>query len=130
MKTLCIRVGFILPALLTAGCCPNGCFVLSGDAYQKLANPKPPRDEWEMTNHSLAQRNGDWIACGGSEIGGFSPPLDELISERRQGEYGDIPAHRRLYDKVLFCMMAKGYHYTGKCYVTEISKAYPACGAP
>ena len=72
-KSLCIRLGFILSALLTGGCCPNGCFVLSGDAYLALAYSTLWHDRWEKEGTSTQVRHDDWIACGGDKNGNFAP---------------------------------------------------------
>ena len=130
MKILCIRVGFILCALLTGGCCPNGCFVLSGEAYRALAYSTPWRDRWEKEGASTQGRHDDWFACGGAENGNFAPEEKILLQEKAANEDDTIPAHGRLFDNALRCMRNKGYHYTGKCHDNEISRASPACGAP
>ena len=130
MKILCIRVGFILSALLTGGCCPNGCFVLSGDAYLALAYSTLWHDRWEKEGTSTQVRHDDWIACGGDKYGNFAPEEKILLAEKAANEEDTIFAHRRLFHNVLRCMRDKGYHFTGECYDNETSRASPACGAP
>ena len=130
MKTLCTRLGFILCALLTGGCCPNGCFVLSGDAYRALAYSTPWYDEWEKEGASTQARHDDWIGCGGDKNGNFIPEEKILLKEKAPNESGTILARGRLFDNVLRCMRDKGYHFTGECYDNEISRSSPACGAP
>ena len=126
-----LRVSIYLSVFFgLAGCCPNGCFVLSGAAFQALANPTPMREQWSRSDSSDTERRLDWEDCGGYKDGGFSPK-EELLKEERTSEEKDIfPAHDRLFLKLQRCMLRKGYQYIGKCYDNEISRALPACGAP
>lgn len=113
-----------------AGCCPNGCFVLSGPAFKALAHPTPMREQWSRSDRSDADRRLDWESCGGYKDGGFSPKKELLEKERTSEEKDIFPAHDRLFLELQRCMLRKGYQYIGKCYDNEISRALPACGAP
>lgn len=77
---------------------------------------------------TIEGRRGDWVDCGGTSAGDFSPYIGLLNKERRLGEKGIDAAYSRLDNELQRCMIKKGYRYTGKC--SEISRASPACGAP
>jgi len=113
-----------------AGCCPNGCFVLTGPAFEALANPIPMREQWSKMDKSDAERRLDWESCGGYQDGNFSPTQKTIDDERQLWETNESPADGRLLRKLQRCMLRKGYHYIGKCYDNEISRTLPACGAP
>ncbi len=127
----CLKVlsCFAVTATLSA-CCPNGCFVLSGAAFEALANPSPMREDWSKPDRSDAERRSDWEACGGYKNGNFVPKDEVLKKERRADETSESPAQRRLYRELQRCMKRLGYQYIGKCYDNEISRSLPACGAP
>lgn len=112
-----------------SGCCPNGCFVLTGDAYRALAFPEPKRKLWTKDGISDAQRQADWFDCGGSDTGNFSP--ESLLVDRvqRENRVTRDEARMLIYDNIQRCMLRKGYRYTGAC-DTEIRRTMPACGAP
>ncbi len=122
-------VAIILGAVAVSGCCPNGCFVLTGDAYRALAFPEPIRKRWVRADTDDIQRQADWFECGGSETGNFAP--ESTLVERVQKERGvsELATHRFLFHEVQRCMLRKGYQYTGKCDL-DVLKAMPACGAP
>ncbi len=120
---------FVLITTLSA-CCPNGCFVLSGAAFEALARPSPMREDWSKPSHSDAERRSDWEACGGDENGNFVPEHELLKKEQRPDEKDGTQAQRRLYRELQRCMKRLGYEYIGKCYDNEISRSLPACGAP
>lgn len=106
-------------ALLTCiapstGCCPDGCFVVHGELYQKLAHPKPYVEFWEKAGISADQRSIDWVACGGASNGDFSPAIGRVKGEMRPGEHNSNAAHERLQEKLERCMDGKGYEYMGK----------------
>ena len=109
-----IRIRFILflPFLLwLSGCCPNGCFVLTGEAYRELAYPKPRRDRWIKEGASENDRAQDWEACGGAKNGNFSPYEKTRNAEQRADEKDFINAYQRLLNNVQRCMRTKGYRY-------------------
>jgi hypothetical protein len=127
----CLRVlsCFVIIAPLSA-CCPNGCFVLSGAAFEALAYPTPLREQWFSLDRSDAERRLDWEGCGGYKDGGFSPKEELIEQEKRSHEKDILPAHHRLYLELQRCMKRLGYQYIGKCHDNEISRSLPACGAP
>lgn len=116
-------------AITIWGCCPNGCFVLTGDAYRTLARPEPLRKLWERSDTSDPQRQADWYACGGSHTGNFTPESTLLDQVQRDKGIRRLDAYSLIYDDVQRCMLRKGYRYTGAC-DTEIRRTMPACGAP
>jgi hypothetical protein len=120
---------FAITATLSA-CCPNGCFVLSGAAFEALARPSPMRDDWSKSGRSDAERRSDWENCGGYENGNFVPERDLVKKEQRPDEKDGTLAYDRLYLELQRCMKRLGYEYIGKCYDNEISRSLPACGAP
>jgi len=123
--SICLSIFFGL-----AGCCLNGCFVLTGAAFEALANPRPMREDWAKNIASDGERRADWENCGGYKNGNFVPLIELVKEERRPEEKSDSPAYDRLYLELQRCMLRKGYQYIGKCYDNEISRALPACGAP
>jgi hypothetical protein len=127
----CLKVlsCFAVTATLSA-CCPNGCFVLSGEAFEALANPRPMREDWSKTGRSDAERRSDWENCGGHKNGNFLPKDEVVKKVRRPGETGESPALDRLYLELQRCMKRLGYQYIGKCHDNEISRSLPACGGP
>jgi hypothetical protein len=115
------RIGLGVELLLISllmGCCPNGCFVIHGDAYEKLAHPKPYIELWEKAGASEGQRAIDWLECGGASNGDFSPAIARLKEEKRPEESGRDAAYFRLQQKLKHCMVAKDYRYMGKIRVT------------
>jgi hypothetical protein len=121
---------FTLIVISVAACCPNGCFVLTGPAFEALAHPTPMREQWSRSDRSDAERRLDWEKCGGYKNGNFSPTQKAVDDERRPGETNDSAADGRLFRELQRCMLRNGYHYIGKCYDNEISRSLPACGAP
>ncbi len=113
-----------------SGCCPDGCFVLSGEAYRKLAYPPPLRDQWVKSDASKEQRAEDWRFCGGSKDGNFAPDPIQVQRKREPNEPDVLNARGRLYADLQRCMLRNGYRYAGKCYDNNISRSMPACGAP
>ena len=99
---------------LSTGCCPDGCFVVHGDLYQRLAHPKPYIEFWEKTGVSAEQRSLDWVACGGTSNGNFSPTIGRIKEEMRPDEHDFNTAHKRLQNKLENCMYVRGYEYMGK----------------
>ncbi len=129
MRKLVAGAATFASLLLLSGCCPNGCFVLTGDAYRALAFPEPIRERWFKEDITDQRRQTDWFECGGSETGNFSP--DSNLLERIQKKFGisDLKAHDMIFRDVQRCMLRKGYRYTGKCDL-DVLRAMPACGAP
>lgn len=123
-----LGVALSLSALLM-GCCPNGCFVLHGDAYERLAHPKPYIENWVKSGTAPDVRKQEAMDCDSGFR--FSP---QFISENRvKADQGsgetESDAYRRLFYDWQRCMLKKGYRYTGYCSV-EYAKEAPACGAP
>ena len=115
-------------ALLT-GCCPNGCFVVHGDLYQRLAHPKPYIENWEKPGADSAVRAQDAVNCNSGFR--FTPQFiaqEQVKSVQRTDETEDDTYHR-LFNDWQRCMIKKGYRYTGYC-SAEYAKVAPACGAP
>ena len=102
-----------LCTVLSTGCCPDGCFVVHGELYQRLAHPKPYIEFWEKTGVSEDQRSLDWVACGGASNGDFSPAIGRVKEEMRPDENDFNAAHKRLQEKLKHCMRGKGYEYRG-----------------
>ena len=126
-----LRASLFAPIIFfLAACCPNGCFVLTGPAFEALAHPTPMREQWSRSDRSDADRRLDWENCGGSQYGNCSPTQKAVDNERRSDEANDTPATKRMYLELQRCMLRKGYHYIGTCYENEISRALPACGGP
>lgn len=100
-----------------------------GDAYQRLAHPKPYLEEWNKVGTTVEERKKNWIQCGGANNGSFSPYTNDFEKEKRNGEKDDLPAYSRLDNKLQQCMIKNGYSYIGSC-ENEIMKTKPACVAP
>lgn len=124
-----LGVALSLSALLT-GCCPNGCFVLHGEAYERLAHPKPYIESWEKSGTAPDVRKQDAMDCDSGFR--FSPQFiseNRVKAAQRPGETEDN-TYARLFHDWERCMLKKGYRYTSPCYDNDISRASPACGAP
>lgn len=114
MKKPIGQMTFFISLFCTSGCCPNGCFVLTGKAYEELAHPKPPRESWFRAETSDEIRKADWKFCGGADDGDFTPRQESLNAERHMNEKSDIPSYRRLYKRFEKCMSEKGYEHREK----------------
>ncbi len=130
MTRLCSLLTAVALLLGLSGCCPNGCFVLSGEAYRKLAYPPPLVNDWVKDGVTVGERKVDWEKCGGFRTGNFSPHDWQIDAERRSKEEDFIDIHDRIYRNLQRCMRRNGYRYAGKCYDNDISRSMPACGAP
>mgnify|MGYP006280094769 FL=1 len=130
MKTYFRLIFFCCMSTSLTGCCPNGCFVLTGDAYRALAYPKPMRDFWKKEGTSDESRAQDWVACGGTKNGDFSPYEKDLEAEQSKSGLDFFKAYMQLLYKVQRCMRNQGYRFIGECYDTFESKETPACGGP
>ncbi len=126
-----LRISALL-LIVTAlsGCCPNGCFLVTGEAYEKLANPTPYIFKWAKPGTTEEDRYQASKECGGgnSSHAPLFPP-SELKAMRRPEESENDAYARRFYEFER-CLIRKGYHFTGQCYDNEISRSSPACGAP
>ena len=109
----------------------TGCGIepaLSGKARDEYVKSiKPYLQYWEKEGMTVEGRRDDWVECGGSSDGSFSPYIGLLNKERRPEEKDRSAAHYRLDNELQRCMLKKVYRYTGKCYDNEISRASPAC---
>ncbi|MDV3470284.1 hypothetical protein RZA67_16335 [Stenotrophomonas sp. C3(2023)] len=122
-------------AVLMAPIALTGCLIGNGricgpqtptaycdkEAYQRLVHPTPLRDYWQHPSRPQAERQQDWIACGGDDVGSYSNPSAGSGAEvaRRSSEK---------HHGIQRCMMAKGYVYEGAC-DTSVRMQYPACQA-
>jgi hypothetical protein len=124
-----IRNMVFISFISLTGCCPNGCFVLSGDAYRALAFPEPMRKRWARDATTDEQRQADWFECGGADTGNFVPQLSliEQVQHEKGIDYSE--ARERIFNDLQRCMLRKGYRYTARCDL-EVFRAMPACGAP
>ncbi len=129
MKTIFFQAFAFAIALSLVGCCPNGCFVLTGEAYRQAAYPKPYLDKWEKPGATPEDRLQTSFDCGGGYTThpGFSE--SRIAQERLTGESRE-DTYSRLFHAYERCLIAKGYHYAGECYDDKISRNKPACGAP
>lgn len=92
-----------------------------------LESARPYLTFWDKPAMTIEDRRDDWVECGGSSDGSFSPYIGLLNKERRPEEKDRSAAHYRLDNELQRCMLNKGYRYTGKCYDNEISRTSPAC---
>ncbi len=116
--------------IMISGCCPNGCFVVTGEAYRRLAFPKPYLEKWEKPGASAEDRFQASEKCGGGRSPNspyFSNSQIEAI--RLPGE-SQNSAYSRRFNEFERCMKRQGYKFVGECYDNEISRSSPACGAP
>ncbi len=128
MKSLPTYTAMLLISTALLGCCPNGCFIVTGEAFRKAANPTPYLDQWVKpgaTKEQLLQASAE---CGGvGERPGFS---EEKIAKARQPGDSWLDAHSRVLIDYERCLIGKGFKYTGPCYNNEVSRRLPRCGAP
>lgn len=129
MKLLPTYMAMVLTSTTLLGCCPNGCFIVTGEAFRKAANPTPYLDQWVkpgVTKEQLLQTSAE---CGGGigERPGFS---EEKIAKVRQPGDSWMDAYSRLFIDYERCLIEKGFKYTGPCYNNEVSRRLPRCGAP
>ena len=115
--------------VLLTGCCPNGCFVVHGDLYQRLAHPKPYIENWEKPGADSAVRGQDSAECGGGSTDRAPSFGPGFIRDMQQPGESENATYVRLFRDWQRCMIKKGYRYTGYC-SAEYAKVAPACGAP
>lgn len=129
MKALLKKVFVVLNVGLLSACCPNGCFIVTGEAFEKLANPVPHLENWKKPGATPEIRLQASQDCGGGNTNnpGFG---DETVERaRKQGE-SSYAAYARLFRDYQRCLIAKGYKYVGECPDNEVARISPACGAP
>lgn len=107
--------------LVGAGLIMSGCIILDG--APPVRDVPPYASFWEKPGVSKEQKQVDWVACGGSERGSFSPQLERGDTKAMLGEYSE---KNRMFQH---CLMGKGYRFTGQC-TPDMPKNEPACGAP
>lgn len=104
--------------------------MVTGDAYERLANPTPYIFNWKKDGATDEDRLLASEACGGGRSSHsplFAP--SELASIQRPDETAN-QAYSRRFHEFERCLIRQGYRYTGVCYDNEISRKSPACGAP
>ena len=129
MNMLSLKAIPIASILLVSGCCPVLCFVPHGEAYRRLAYPKPHLEKWEKPGGTPETRLQASKDCGGGSTNnpGFG---DETVERaRKQGE-SSYETYARLFRDYQRCLIAKGYKYVGECPDNEVARISPACGAP
>ena len=118
-----------LPFLVSS--CFMGELGIYGQAREDyLKSIKPMRDFWKKEGTSDESRAQDWVACGGTKNGDFSPYEKDLEAEESKSGLDFFKAYMQLLYKVQRCMRNQGYRFIGECYDTFESKETPACGGP
>ena len=82
--------------------------VTSASAGQTRMNPPSAMEKWQLASRSLAERQKDWIECGGALGGEYATISGDMgaAATRLSGEE---------FDHIQRCMMVKGYRYIGTC---------------
>jgi len=129
----------VLLALTLAGCTiGNGricgpqtpAAYCDAEALKDLLHPKPYIDLWEKPGASSDQKMVDWLACGGSPKGRFTPGSQELQKwKTSDDDLSIISAYHRADDQFQRCLIGKGLVWRGRCDLPQ-SHTFPACGAP
>lgn len=129
MKTLLKEVFVVLNAGLLSACCPNGCFIVTGEAFEKLAHPVPHLEKWKKPGATPEIRLQASRECGGGNTNnpGFSAETVERARNKGEARHD---AYARLFRDYQRCLIAKGYKYVGECPDNEVARISPACGAP
>ena len=129
MKSFSTYTAILLTSTTLLGCCPNGCFIVTGEAFRKAANPTPYLDQWEKPGATTEQLLQASAECGGGfgKRPGFS---DEKIAKARRPGDSEMDARSRAFIEYERCLIGKGLKYTGPCYDNEVSRRMPRCGAP
>ncbi len=99
------------------------------EALSALLYPKPYIERWIKPGVSSDQKMLDWIACGGSQNGRFSPSEKELETWTTPEDPSTIRAFHSADDQFQRCVLSKGFVWVGRCDFSH-SKTMPACGAP
>lgn len=103
-----------------AGLITSSCIILDGAPPVRYVPPYA--SFWENPAVSNEQKQADWIACGGTERGSFSPQLERGDTKAMLEEYS---RKDRVFQR---CLIGKGYRWNGKC-ISEMMKIEPKCGA-
>lgn len=131
--SLVFKLVLILCTLLSV----SGCVIKNGaicgpqtplancdpEVNRELMHPTPLSDYWNKGNATSERGRQDWVGCGGSANGGYNLTESEFSSGNLR------EASSRKFDELQYCMMRKGYRYTGTC-EGEIPSKYPACKNP
>ena len=123
-QVLLLSLSFI--SFLLAGCL-NIEPALSGKARgDYLKSIKPYIEYWEKPGRTTGLRHRDSLACraGGVTAEGIYRPDFDRARTSRETEH---ETYDRLFEDWQRCMIAKGYHFTGKCYDNEVGRSSPAC---
>lgn len=118
-----------LSAVLLSACCPYGCFVVTGKAYEQLANPVPHLEKWEKPGATPEIRLQASQDCGGGNTNNPGFSADTVARAQKPGE-SRYDAYARLFRDYQRCLIAKGYKYLGECPDNAVARISPACGAP
>lgn len=120
-------IGFfsVIMLLLTI----SGCSTGFGFVPTNLEPSKAYLEYWEKPEVAMETRSRDSTQCGAGPTDRVDFGQIAIQAARRPGET-QRETYSRIFDDWQRCMLKKGYHYTGKCFDNEISRALPACGAP
>ena len=129
MKAFINGAFVVLNAALLSACCPNGCFVVTGKAFEELAYPTPHLVKWEKSGATPEVRLRASQECGGGNTNNPGFSADTVAQARKPGE-SRYDAYSRLFRDYQRCLIAKGYKYVGECPDNEVARISPACGAP
>jgi len=129
MKAISSATFAAISTVLLSACCPNGCFVVTGKAFEQLAYPKPHLEKWSKPGATPEMRLRASQECGGGNTNnpGFSSETVERAKKQGESRY---EAYARLFRDYQRCLIVKGYKYTGECPDNEVTRISPACGAP
>lgn len=112
-----------IPSLVFILCSLSGCglggFWMNGNPSVGKNIPALS-DYWVKDDMVLEQVRKDWSECGGSSNGSYNLTDDDIAS----GELRQVS--KKKFNGLQYCMMEKGYRYTGTC-EGEIPSQYPAC---
>ncbi len=130
MNTLSCRIISMAAVIAISGCCPVLCFVPHGEAYRKLAFPKPYLEKWEKQGATEEDRFQASEQCGGGRSPNSPYFSNSQIEAMRLPGESQNDAYSRRFNEFERCMKRQGYKFVGECYDNEISRSSPACGAP
>ncbi len=130
MKKFLELSGLVCISSLISGCCPNGCFIVSGEAYEKLAHPIPYLRSWKkqgVGDDEILRASKD---CGGGDTPSGPHFSENAINTYRRSDESWREAYVRRFNDFERCLKSKGFKYVGECPDNEIARQSPACGAP
>lgn len=146
MKNKISLVGALCLMIFITGCGIRGMWMNGSPSVTPI---KPYLQRWEKFDATSEVRREDAYECGGGrgiaspgsvcwetptgcpDIGDDVPVFSQrkVKTSQHPGEK-ESETYNRLHRDWQRCMIGKGYHYTGECYDSAISRATPACGAP